>query len=56
MDYFRPGGRGSKDEISKMAVALQVASTLETTLRKMAPPKSGLPLECCLNQIAFPES
>jgi hypothetical protein len=28
VDYFRPGGRGSKDEISKMAVALQIGDSV----------------------------
>jgi len=31
-------------------------TTLETTLGQIAPPKSGHPLECYLNQVAFPES
>ena len=29
--------------------------TLETTLGQMAPPKSGHPLQCYLNQVTFPE-
>ena len=33
-----------------------VISTLETTQGQMAPPKSGHPSECYLNQVAFPES
>ena len=31
-------------------------TTLETTSGQMAPPTSGHPLECYLNQVAFPES
>ena len=31
-------------------------ATLETTSGQMTPPKSGHPLECYLNQVAFPES
>ena len=31
-------------------------ATLETTLRQMAPPKRRCPLECYLNQVAFPKS
>ena len=43
------------------AFALEVVkehemAILETTLGQMAPPKSGHPLECYLNQVAFSES
>ena len=33
----------------------QNATTLETTFGQMAPPKNGHPLECYLDQVAFPE-
>ena len=35
---------------------MYVYTSLETTFRQMAPPKGGQPLECHLNQVAFPES
>ena len=35
---------------------ISLDATLETTLGKLALPKSGHPLECYLNQVAFPES
>ena len=49
-------GGGSQVEELHIPIHEGSLATLETTLGKMAPSKRGHPLECYLNQVAFPES